>query len=519
MCHSHQGYKVGDVRGGISISFDSSLYMDIKNQQSYNQVVLHIIAWLLLTTLTLFALSRLRSNVLILITTNKQQEEIVTIRTEDLRKEAKKRQATEAQFRRFIDATAEGIVTLNLDGTCSFANPKAAILLGLSNPEQFVGQKFSKISGHRHHSEEKCSILTCLKTGEKFHNNTEEFTRQNGEVFPVEYYVSPVYEDEQQIGAILSFVDITVRKDRETELLKLSTAVEQSPASTLITNRHGRIEYVNKHLCDVTGYKPEELLGKNPRILKSGHTPYEVYKNMWDTINRGENWRGELYNRKKDGTFFWDETLIAPIKNSYGIITHFVSVKRDITEYKMEMNEAWRQANYDALTNLPNRNLFEDRLENAVALASREERTLALLFIDLDGFKHINDTYGHEAGDHVLKVTASRLKSCLRQSDTAARLGGDEFIIILQDSRSLSDIENVATKVIQEIQKENIFMDDHFAISASIGISSMPKDTMTPSDLLRYADIAMYSAKQQGKNRFCHYEDFAMSQTNNQSDL
>lgn len=512
-CHLHQGYKEGDVRGGISISFDSTLLLNIKQQQKLTQHFLHGGVWFLLTSMTLMALWRLRKQVIILIANNKHQEEIVNIRTKDLREESRKRHETEAQFRRFINASAEGIVALGLEGECSFANPQSAKLLGLETPEQLIGKDFHKLCGHKSPvgeiSPHNCAILDCLKKGVQAHSDKELFSTVQGQTFPVDYVVSPVLENDERIGAILTFSNITNRKAKESELLKLSTAVNESPASTLITDKDGRIEYVNKRFCEITGYSEEDIIGKNPRILKSGHTPHDVYENMWATLKKGNRWKGEIFNRKKDGSLFWEESLISPITDAYGQISHFVAVKRDITEYKMEMNEVWRQANYDVLTNLPNRNLFEDRLENAVALAGREERTLAILFIDLDGFKDINDSFGHEAGDHVLKITAERLQGCLRQSDTAARLGGDEFVIILQDSHSIQAVENVAHKILEKVSKTISHKSNSLNVSASIGISIMPRDTVVASDLLRFADIAMYDAKQQGKSRFCHYQDLS----------
>ncbi len=517
-CHEHQGYQVGEVRGGISISFDSSLFLQLNQQQKLNQHFLHAAVWLLLTSLTVLALWRLRNQLLTLITINRNQEELVRLRTRDWRAESRKRSETEAQFRRFIEATEEGIVALDNDGLCTFANPKCLQLLQLDKIEDIIGHSFHDICGHSSPKgripRQECSILNCIETGQQAHNDQEFFEKKNGEAFAVEYSVSPVFDEDEKIGVILTFRDVSERKRRESELLKLSTAVANSPASTLITDRTGRIEYVNEKFCEITGYSEKELIGKNPRILKSGHTDISVYRNLWETINKGKPWKGELFNRKKDGTLFWEESLISPIKDSYGNISHFVAVKRDITDYKKEMSEVWHQANFDALTRLPNRNLFEDRLENAVALAGREDRLLALLFIDLDGFKAINDDHGHDAGDHVLEKTAHRLQAHLRHSDTAARLGGDEFVIILQDSHSVGDVENVAQKIIDQVAQAITFKEEDLFVSASIGISLMPRDGQDANQLLRNADIAMYGAKQQGKNCFCHYCDVTVCMPN-----
>lgn len=516
-CHEHQGYKLGDVRGGISVSFDSIPFLKTANQQIQTQMTVHGFAWLLLCGLTILALSRLRVQMMTLHELNEQQEEIVTLRTQDLRKEAQKRQEAESQFHRFIDATAEGIIALDINGRCTFANPQAANLLGLNGAEDLIGEKFHKISGHQTQNDH-CPIIQSMQDGKSIRSAQDFFTRRDDTDFPVEYTASPVFQNVKIIGSIVTFMDITERKEKESELQKLSIAVEQSPATTMITDAKGKIEYVNKRFSEVSGYSKEEIIGKNPRFLKSGHTSDAVYKHMWETITIGNEWKGEFLNRKKDGTLFWEEALISPIKDSFGEITHFVAAKRDITEYKQEMDEVWHQANYDILTNLPNRNLFEDRLDNAVALAEREGRKLALLFIDLDGFKNINDSFGHEIGDLLLKATAERLQSNLRHSDTAARIGGDEFVIILQDSQSIEAVENVAFKILEEVSKELVIQDHKVQVTASVGIAIMPRDCTSSNDLLRFADIAMYAAKQKGKNQFCHYDAFLASTPNDISE-
>jgi diguanylate cyclase (GGDEF)-like protein/PAS domain S-box-containing protein len=515
-CHEDQGYEIGDIRGGISISFDAFPFLDARNSQLASQRLLHFVTWLLLCGLSLLALSSLRHHLAMLLTAHTEQEAIVAMRTHDLRVESKKRHEAQAQFGRFIDASAEGIIALDENGICTFANLKAAHLFEKDSYANLVGRAFDDLSQHHCHEANAATfnpIMQAVKGGHELSSDTEFFRRSSGEPFPVEYFVAPVFEEDTQIGAVLTFSDISKRKERESKLLKLSTAVEESPASTIITDFTGKIEYINRRFSEATGYDKEEIIGQNPRLLKSGYTPPDVYKDMWDTLRAGKNWRGELLNKKKDGSLFWEETLISPIKDTFDKITHFVAVKRDITGYKTEMDEAWRQANYDSLTRLPNRNLFEDRLETAVSLAQRENRILGLLFIDLDGFKAINDNFGHEAGDFVLKTTAKRLQLCLRHSDTAARLGGDEFVIIVQDAHSIDAIENVAKKIIRETAQQISFEENTFNISASIGIAIMPRDANSAKNLVRFADVAMYVAKQRGKNDFFHYNDFAKTQS------
>ena len=285
------------------------------------------------------------------------------------------------------------------------------------------------------------------------------------------------------------------------ELRKLSTAVEQSPASIVITNRRGFIEYVNPAFCRLTGYSFEEALGKNPKILKGAKEPLEYYTSMWDTLLAGREWRGEFLNRRKDGTLFWELASISPIKNSEGEITHFVGVKENITERKELLEHLDRMAHYDKLTGLPNRALFFDRLACVESLSRQERRLIGLLFIDLDGFKEVNDSYGHEAGDTVLRIMAGRLTACLRECDTAARMGGDEFTVILGNLTRKGDALRVGEKILGALAEPMTLADGTCCrVGASIGIAIYPEDADNIEVLVSAADAAMYDAKREGKN-------------------
>jgi len=294
--------------------------------------------------------------------------------------------------------------------------------------------------------------------------------------------------------------EIAERQRAEATLRKLSMAVEQSPASVLITDAAGVIEYANPKFLEVTGYTADEVIGRNPRFLRTGHTSLEQYQELWKTILSGREWRGELYNRRKDGTGFWEYASISPITSASGAITHFVAVKEDITVRKGYEERLLRQAHYDQLTGLPNRLLALDRLTQGLARMRRENTLLAVLFIDLDHFKSVNDTLGHAAGDQLLSETAQRLTACVRDEDTVARFGGDEFIILLTGLRSPMQSEVVIEKIAAafgtpfRIEGQEIFS------SASVGITIAPLDGTDPHILMRNADVAMYQAKADGRN-------------------
>ncbi len=294
-------------------------------------------------------------------------------------------------------------------------------------------------------------------------------------------------------------------------LNKLSQAIEQSPVSVMITDLQGSIEYVNPQLSKITGYSSEELIGKNPRILKSGHTAEIQFKNMWNAITSGQSWSGELYNKKKNGDLFWENVTISPIKNNENKSTHYLAIKEDISLRKDYEERLLYQASYDKLTDLPNRTLAYDRIQQAIANAIREQKHIALLYMDFDHFKNINDTLGHGAGDEFLKHMAGRLKACVRDFDTVARLGGDEFLIMLvelaggdhdKDTSFEDDVRKKTQEILGHVSKPCIVQDMEFSVTASVGISVFPQDGDDPHILLRNADTAMYRSKRKGRNTY-----------------
>lgn len=288
------------------------------------------------------------------------------------------------------------------------------------------------------------------------------------------------------------------------EVRKTSMVVNQSPISVIITDPDGIIEYVNPTFVETTGYSSEEALGCNPNILKSGFASPEFYKDLWDTITSGQVWRGTLQNRRKDGSLFWEDARISPLRDSGGNITNFVAIKENITlkkEYEARLE--W-QANYDSLTGLPNRMLVQDRLGQAIALADRNGGQVAVLHIDLNRFKSVNDTMGHETGDEILRQVSTRLLAEQRQADTLARIGNDEFVMVLADLDQVHGPQAVAARVCETIAAPFIVGGTEVFISARIGIAVFPNDGRTPPKLLRSATAAMNDteAEQFGGWRF-----------------
>ena len=289
------------------------------------------------------------------------------------------------------------------------------------------------------------------------------------------------------------------------QLLVLSKAIEQSPTSIVITDRNALIQYVNPWFTAETGYSAAEAIGRNPRILQSGLTTPAQYQEMWDQLPRGETWVGELVNRRKSGEVYWEEARIAPVRDAAGDITHYVAVKLNITDRKQAQERLVYMATHDPLTQLPNRSLFFDRVGQSLELAKRHGAKLALLFIDLDQFKPVNDTWGHAVGDQLLRAVAQRLTDRVRATDTVGRIGGDEFVVLLHEVADEEAAIKVAEALGEALRQPFAVADRSLTISASIGIALYPDHGEDASALTRHADAAMYQAKAGGRDRLDLY--------------
>jgi len=281
-----------------------------------------------------------------------------------------------------------------------------------------------------------------------------------------------------------------------------AAALEAAANAIVITDSHGTIMWVNHAFTTMTGYSKEEVLGKNPRLLKSGEQTESYYANLWSTISSGKVWKDEIVNRRKDGTTYNEEMTITPVTRDVGnpADRYFIAIKQDITQRKATEKQVQFLAYYDALTGLPNRRLLQDRLTQALASARRQKGRVALLFLDLDGFKIINDSLGHSIGDLLLQEVAERLKKWAREQDTVARVGGDEFLVVLTGLKDVADAA-VAAKRLIGVMTAGFFVQGHsLNVSCSIGVSMFPEHGADGETLIKDADAAMYSAKGSGHN-------------------
>ncbi|MDX1455164.1 MAG: EAL domain-containing protein [Gammaproteobacteria bacterium] len=301
--------------------------------------------------------------------------------------------------------------------------------------------------------------------------------------------------------------EVAKRRRAQAEMLKLSSALTHAADAVMVTNKKGHIEYVNPAFEAITGYRREEIIGKTPDLLRSEEHDEALFKEMWETINRGEMFRCELINKRKDGSTFHEEKTITPLKDAHGNITHFIATGVDISERIRAQEKLEYIAHHDSVTGLPNRVLLLDRVQQALVRAARENEQVAVLFLDLDGFKAINDTVGHHFGDRFLGEVAARLQSKIREQDTVARLGGDEFAIVLEGVASMTDVSNVARKITSSLAKPFLLDGREMYVTGSIGVSRFPADGEDVNTLLRKADSAMYRAKQVGKNTYRFYSE------------
>ncbi len=295
--------------------------------------------------------------------------------------------------------------------------------------------------------------------------------------------------------------DRALAKSRQT-LQLAERVIESSFEGIMVTDKNVNIEFVNPAFTHLTGYSQEEVVGKTPQVLSSGRHDREFYQRMWNSLVTHGYWRGEIWNRRKSGELYLELLTITAISDDEGETTHYAGLFTDITQNRKNEEQIRQLAYYDALTGIPNRRLLEDRLEHAIRHAHRRSSLLAVMFMDLDHFKEVNDRLGHAAGDELLILFTNRVQGCLREDDTLARLGGDEFIVLLPDLEKIEDAFQVADRLIARNQETYRINGECLKVGSSIGISLYPQDGATASELLQGADIAMYRAKQDGRNLF-----------------
>lgn len=309
------------------------------------------------------------------------------------------------------------------------------------------------------------------------------------------------YEYVAQLNSALRERDEALIRSRK-DLHLARQVIEAALDGVMIVDEQGLIEYVNPAFTHLTGYEAEEVMGQNPRLLQSGRHDATFYEGLWGELLQGGHWQGEIWNRRKDGQVFAAWQTINSIRASDGHITKFAAIFSDITERKKDEERVRALAYFDPLTSLPNRRLFTDRVTLALAAAQRHSKLLAVMFLDLDLFKRINDTLGHDVGDAVLVEVAKRLQGTLREGDTVARLGGDEFVVLLPELDDPADAVRLAKRLIDAVTAPMLLADRELHVTTSVGIALCPEDAQDTDRLLKCADMALYQAKETGRNNF-----------------
>lgn len=406
---------------------------------------------------------------------------------------------SETLFRSLSANLAAGIFVVS-HGRIKFINPIIAKLSGYSEAE-LIGMKFLNLI-HPEHQPMIVDYGARRAHGEAVPDPYEcKFITRENQIRWLEVSVTQM-ELNGEISSIGTIFDITDRKHGEEKLELAAKVFTHAREGIMITDAFNRIIEVNDTFCKITGYSRAEILGKNPRILSSGRQSPDFYRAMWHSLNTTGSWVGELWNRRKDGEFYAELKTISTVQDAHGKVQNFVALFSDITQIKAHQQRLEHVAHYDILTNLPNRLLLSDRLQQAIIRSQRQQTVVGVAYLDLDGFKAVNDSHGHDVGDELLIIVAQRMKAALREGDTLARIGGDEFIAVLSDLDYPETAEPLLMRLLEAAAAPVLI--DHLTlqVSASIGVAIYPYDGTDSDQLIRCADHAMYQAKQMGKNQF-----------------
>jgi diguanylate cyclase (GGDEF)-like protein/PAS domain S-box-containing protein len=402
-----------------------------------------------------------------------------------------------------MEHVVEGVVSADEQGIILSFNPAAQEIFGYA-ADELVGQHIEVLIPE---AVAGLNLLPVVREKSSRIIRDLPARRKDGSQYPMDLSVSEINLDGSPLY-IGIMRDISDRKKSEQELGLAARIFESIGEATVITDAENNIVSVNPAFTRITGYAPEEALGKNPRILSSGRHDKEFFRSMWGSINSTGRWQGEIWDRRKSGEIYPKWLSISTIKdNGTGGLRNYVAIFSDITERKEAERRIQYMAHYDMLTGLPNRALLHDRLFQYLNHASRSGKRVALLFLDLDRFKTINDSLGHTAGDLLLQSVAERLKSCLRAEDTVARLGGDEFVVVLPDIQEIEYAAVVAGKILERVAQPHAVGGVELSTTASIGISIYPHDGVDKETLVKNADVAMYKSKEAGRNNYLFFAE------------
>ena len=409
----------------------------------------------------------------------------------------------EAMFRELAENSVVGVYIVQ-DDAFRFVNAKMADMFDYEPIEMMASVGVLDIVAENQQQLVKEGIRKRLSGEIQEVHYERQARKKDGSLIDIEVFGSRMRIDgrDATIGIML---DISKRKKAEMSEHLMTLVYQYSSEGMVISDVGGVIVTVNPAFTEITGYLPDEVIGNKLNILSSGRHDQAFYQTMWRAINTAGHWRGEVWNRRKSGEVYVELLTINTAYNEDGTVFRRIGVFSDITERKQSEAVVWQQANFDFLTRLPNRHMFHDRLQQEITKSHRAGLPLALLFLDLDQFKEVNDTLGHDIGDRLLKQAAQRLSSCVRESDTVARLGGDEFTIILSELKDVNVVKRIGQNILEKLAQPFMLEGEEVFISASIGITLYPDDATEIEDLIKNADQAMYAAKDHGRNQLNYF--------------
>lgn len=407
-----------------------------------------------------------------------------------------------------LEAAPVGIILVRADGDMPIIhiNRHFTTMTGYS-PEEVLGHNCRFLQGQDREQPAIGELRRAIAENRAYQGKIRNY-RKDGTRFWNWLAVAPIFD---RLGRCTHFVgfqqDITEAETQQERERLLSEVIQQSPSPIIMTDSNAQIMYVNRAFEQVSGYSAKEILGCNPRTLRSGQTPAHAYRDMRRTLSAGETWCGDLVNKTKDGRILYIRASIIPVADDTGKIAHYAAVEEDITLERQQAERIERQAYFDVLTDLPNWQLAKDRLEQMLHNAANHASMVALLFIDIDDFKFANDTLGHESGDIIILETTRRLQALMRGDETLARLGGDEFLILLPALTKAGEAGFRAEQILDAFKPPFELDQRTLNITASIGIAIYPQDATTTQDLLKSSDLAMYGAKKAGHNTYCFFTE------------
>jgi diguanylate cyclase (GGDEF)-like protein/PAS domain S-box-containing protein len=400
-----------------------------------------------------------------------------------------------------VEQSASSVIITDLRGVIEYVNPAFTTITGYTQ-EEALGMKTSMLSAGKTPPEVYKEMWDTIAAGGTWRGEMLN-RRKNSELYWDSITISPVRDEREEITSFVAIQeDITERHAAEEKLMLNAHILNSVNEGVAVTDAQQRFCFINPAFTAITGYTAEEVIGKSPKLLSSGLMERTFYGKMWGNISDSGRWQGEIIDRRKNGESYPEWLSISVLKDAQGTITHFISVFADISERKAVERRITHMAQHDFLTGLPNRMLLLDRMAQAISHAQRDGRRVALMFLDLDKFKYINDMLGHVIGDKLLQEVAGRISRNSRSVDTVCRLGGDEFVLMLTNMENADDVSGIAAKLLESVAGTCLIDGHEIEITTSIGIALFPDDGKDGSELLRHADAAMYHAKQNGRNNY-----------------